>query len=88
MLTDSGPMSAIEQLLKVARAYGAAEGVPLSTVSSRALNDGKRLNALEEGADITVGRMESALRWFSEKWPATAEWPEDVPRPVAAEARA
>jgi hypothetical protein len=81
-------MSAIEQLLKVARAYGAAEGVPLSTVSSRALNDGKRLKALEEdGANITVGRLETALRWFSDKWPSGAVWPEDVPRPVA-EARA
>jgi|KBSMisStaDraftv2_1062788.scaffolds.fasta_scaffold360872_3 hypothetical protein len=81
-------MSAIEQLLKVARAYGAAEGVPLSTVSSRALNDGKRLKALEEeGADITVGRLETALRWFSDKWPDGCDWPADVPRPVV-EARA
>jgi hypothetical protein len=81
-------MSAIEHLLKVARAYGVAEGVPLSTVSSRALNDGKRLKALEEeGANITVGRLEAALRWFSDKWPEGAKWPEDVPRPVA-EARA
>lgn len=81
-------MSAIEQLLKVARAYGEAEGIPLSTVSSRALDDGKRLKALEGGANITVGRFESALRWFSDNWPDGAKWPEDVPRTVSAEMRA
>jgi hypothetical protein len=82
-------MSGIEQLLKVARAYGELEGVPLSTVSSRALDDGKKLRALEDGADINVGRLERALRWFSDNWPS-GDWPADVPRPLAvsAEARA
>lgn len=73
-------MSAINELLCVARRYGEIERVPLSTVSSRVLNDGKKLRALEEGADITVGRLEDALRWFSEHWP-DGEWPSDVPRP-------
>lgn len=73
-------MSGIEQLLIVARRYGELEGVPLSTVSSRALNDGKKLRTLEEGADINVGRLERALRWFSENWP-DGDWPSDVPRP-------
>jgi hypothetical protein len=75
-------MSGIEQLLTVARRYAEIEKIPLSTVSSRALNDGKKLSALEDGADITVGRLEDALRWFSEKWPE-GDWPSDVPRPPA-----
>jgi hypothetical protein len=74
-------MSGIEQLLRVARAYGDLEGVPLSTVSSRALDDGKKLRALEEGADINVGRLERALRWFSDNWPS-GDWPSEVPRPA------
>lgn len=77
-------MSGIERLLTVARTYASLEGVPLSTVSSRALDDGKKLKALEDGADINVGRMEKALRWFSDNWPA-GDWPEDVPRPLVAE---
>ncbi len=81
-------MSGIDSLLKVARRYGQAEGVPLSTVSSRALNDGKKLSALEGGADINVKRLEKALMWFSVNWPATADWPEDVVRPFFEEARA
>jgi len=74
-------MSGIEQLLRVARRYAEIEDIPLSTVSSRALDDGKKLRALEEGADINVGRLERALRWFSDNWP-DGEWPPDVPRPV------
>lgn len=83
-------MSGIEQLLMVARRYAEIEDIPLSTVSSRALDDGKKLRALEDGADINVGRLERALRWFSDNWPA-GDWPSDVPRPAAtepAEARA
>jgi hypothetical protein len=79
-------MSGIEQLLTVARTYASLEEIPLSTVSSRALDDGKKLKALEDGSDITVGRLEQALRWFSEHWPE-GDWPADVPRPVL-EARA
>lgn len=74
-------MSGIDSLLNVARRYAEAEGVPLTTVSSRALNDGKKLSALEGGADINVKRLEKALVWFSANWPAGAAWPDDVLRP-------
>lgn len=84
-------MSGIEQLLLVARRYAEIEGIPLTTVSSRALNDGKKLGALESGADINVGRMERALQWFSDNWP-DGDWPGGVDRPfgstVLDEARA
>lgn len=77
-------MSGIDSLLKVARRYAEIEGVPLTTVSSRALNDGKKLAALESGADINVGRLERALEWFASNWPE-GEWPRDVPRPASVE---
>lgn len=76
-------MSGIDSLLTVARRYAEVEGVPLTTVSSRALNDGKKLSALEGGADINVKRLERALVWFSTNWPAGAVWPDDVSRPSA-----
>jgi hypothetical protein len=82
--TDIPRMSGIEELLTIARAYGEAEGVPLSTVSSRALDDGKKLRALEAGADINVGRLERAMQWFSDKWPDGAAWPDGVSRPARA----
>jgi hypothetical protein len=86
-ITDISAMTGIDSLLRVARRYAEIEGVPLSTVSWRAFNDGKKLSALESGADINVKRMERALRWFSENWPS-GEWPDDIARPPSAEVRA
>lgn len=79
-------MSSIDQLLTVAKAYGAAHGIDLSTVSWRALGDTKKLRALEEGRDIQVRRYEQTMAWFSENWPSGAEWPADVERPLPTEA--
>jgi hypothetical protein len=76
-------MTGIEQLLAVARAYGASEGLALSAVSWRALGDSKKLSAMEQGADIQVRRLESTLQWFSDNWPAI-DWPDGVPRPLPA----
>jgi len=80
-------MTGIEQLLAVARAYGASEGLDLSTVSWRALGDTKKLPAIERGADIQVRRLERTMQWFSDNWPS-AEWPDGVPRPAPAPAEA
>lgn len=74
-------MTGIEQLLTVARAYGTAEGIELSTVSWRVMGDTKKLPALEEGKDIQVKRLEGAMSWFSRNWPANAAWPTGVDRP-------
>lgn len=80
-------MSAITQLLCVARRYAELEGIPLSTVSSRVFDDGKKLKVLEEGGDINVGRLERALLWFSERVPED-KWPADISRPsIPLEAR-
>jgi len=74
-------MSVIDNLLTVARKYAELEGVGLSTVSSRAFDDGKKLAAIEGGADIQVRRLERAMQWFSDHWPDGGAWPSDVPRP-------
>jgi hypothetical protein len=75
-------MSLIQRLLTVAREYARAESVSLSTASYRAMADTKRLAQIEAGGDITTGRFEAVMRWFSANWPAGATWPADVPRPV------
>ena len=75
-------MTAIEQLLALARTYAEAEGVSLSTVSSRAFADGKKIRVMENGADISTRRLARTLQWFSDNWPQTAPWPIDIPRPV------
>jgi len=74
-------MSAIDQLVDLARRYSDATGLEPKTVSWRAFGDTKKLAALETGADIQVGRYERTLQWFSDNWPAEVEWPADIARP-------
>ena len=71
----------IEHLITVADEYGRAAQVEEKTVSSRVFQDSKKLAAIRGGSDITVGRYNSALAWFSQNWPEGADWPHSVPRP-------
>jgi hypothetical protein len=73
----------IEHLITVADEYGRAAQVEEKTVSSRVFQDSKKLAAIRGGSDITVGRYNAALAWFSQNWPEDAAWPHDVPRPAA-----
>ncbi|MGR9413132.1 hypothetical protein [Rhizobium leguminosarum] len=78
----------IDHLISVADEYGRAAEVEEKTVSSRVFGDGKKLTAMRSGSDITVGRYNEALIWFSTNWPDGAAWPHDVPRPANAESAA
>jgi hypothetical protein len=79
-------MIEIGNLLAVADAYMASTGVREVTLSHRLFGDSKKLTALRAGADITVGRFNGAMGWFSENWPDAAGWPASVERPMRAEA--
>lgn len=82
-------MSLISQFLLVADRYGQAEGITDATISTRVFNDGKKLGLLRAGkVDIGTRRLEGALVWMSENWPAKARWPKGVRRPARAEAAA
>lgn len=75
----------IDHLITIADEYARLANVEEKTVSSRVFDDGKKLAALRAGGDITVGRYNAALAWFSEKWPEGAVWPDDVTRPESSE---
>lgn len=76
-------MIGTHELLRIARTYAKAEGIALTTVSSRVFNDGKKLDAIVAGGDIFSGRLNRSLHWFSENWPQAVAWPADIPRPIA-----
>ena len=84
IFTELGRMSGIDSLLLVARRYEDALNIEASTVSWRVFNDSKKLDALRNGKDIQVRRLEAAMRWFSANWPEGAEWPAEVARPESA----
>ena len=76
-------VSPIRHLIDLATRYCAATGKTRIAVSKRVFNDGKVLDNLVDGKDITIGRFERAMRWFSDNWPDGAEWPDEVSRPHA-----
>lgn len=81
-------MQQIADLLSLADAYKSALGIEDTTVSARVFNDSKKLGAMRCGADITVGRLNSALQWFDANWPENATWPGHVNRPLRQESAA
>lgn len=74
-------MHGTEHLLILARAYSVHIGKPLSTVSSRIFDDGKKLDAIVAGGDLYSGRLNKAIQWLSDNWPDDLQWPESVFRP-------
>lgn len=76
-------MRMIDQILTVANAYRGARGLSLSRTSTLVFNDGKKLDAIANGADLATSRFEGAMAWFSANWPEGAEWPQDIARPEA-----
>lgn len=70
------------ELLLLARAYANAHSVSFTTISSRVFNDGKKLDAIAGGADLYSSRLNRAIQWFSDNWPADLPWPEGLTRPA------
>jgi hypothetical protein len=74
-------------LVLLADLYASANGLAEATVSSRVFDDSKRLAAIRSGKGITLRRFNDALRWFSNNWPESVDWPTGVTRPpIASEA--
>jgi hypothetical protein len=64
-------------LLMLARAYCAATGVNMDTVSRYATNDSRTLGRLEveDGASITLRKYDDSIAWFFANWPKGAKRP-------------
>ncbi len=78
-------MISAQHIVSLATVYSAATAVPIGTISHRVFDDGKKIQAMEAGADITLRRYNMALRWFAENWPVDAIWPSEVARPSDSE---
>ncbi len=64
-------------LLNLSELYASARGLSISRVSTLVFADGKVLTRIAGGGDITTGRFESAICWFSNNWPDGEPWPEN-----------
>ncbi len=74
-------MLAISNLLQLADGYERFALVTDTTLSFRVFGDSKKLAALRSGSDITTGRFNAAIGWFSANWPEGLAWPEGIERP-------
>jgi len=77
-------MPQIADILALADEYQRIDPVEDKTLSSRVFADSKKLTALRSDSDITVGRFNSAVQWFSDNWPDGAVWPKGIVRPKVA----
>ncbi len=60
----------VTQIPQFARLYAAVKGYSLSTVSLRIDGQGNLFARLQnESADLTIGRRDRALQWFSDNCP-------------------
>lgn len=75
-------------LVRLAEAYGEHLNLTLSTVSTYATNDGKRLPHLKGGGGCTLKTAAAVLQWFSDNWPEDLAWPKDIARPARGARRA
>lgn len=78
--------SLVSQLIELSDIYCAAAAKTRSAVSKRVFNDGKVIDKLIAGGDLTTSRHQMALRWFSENWPPHTPWPKGITRPKSTEA--
>lgn len=74
-------MNDVSHLLAIADEFMRVTETKEVTLSFWVFNDSKKLQSMRAGADITMGRFNHALTWFSARWPEGAEWPADVVRP-------
>jgi hypothetical protein len=69
-------------LVRVADAYCAAIGRSRGRVSTVIFNDGKKLDQIAKGADLTTRSFERAMQWLSDHWPVGTDWPAEIERPA------
>lgn len=70
-------------LRTLADLYATAKGMELVSVAQSALGDWRFFKRLEdkETASFTVRKYDSAVAWFSARWPSDLTWPEGIVRP-------
>ena len=77
-------MNLRHHLIGLIEEYAKEKGLSVSRVSTLLFSSGMKYEQLLEGKDITVGRLEDAVRWLDANWPEDVAWPEGITRPMHA----
>lgn len=74
-------MNMRQQIITVADRYAQLAGIGRKRVSMIVLNRSSKIDDIAAGGDLNTRSFERAMQWFSDNWPAGAEWPAGVARP-------
>ena len=69
-----------DALIRLGSAYARRRGLALSTVGRLAGGQGAFFDRVAAGR-VTIRRVDRAIQWFSDHWPAELTWPGDLLRP-------
>jgi hypothetical protein len=69
------------QLLKLACAYAAHQGITLRRVGVLAADNPMLFMRLADGKGAHSATIERAALWLSKHWPRGIPWPSDIPEP-------
>lgn len=75
-----------DDIIALADTFARSTGLARSTLSTRVFQDGKVIDRLMRGGDLTTLRAAKAGEWFAAHWPDGIEWPPAVVRPHIEEA--
>lgn len=70
-------------MLALVEAYCAATGLSETRVASLVGGTGIFFRRIRRGGDCSATKYQGALRWFAQRWPEAAEWPNGILRPEA-----
>ena len=75
-------MTLTARILELLDRYCGATGRSPATVAALICNQSTLFSRLRAGGSCQIDTWERAVQWFSDNWPAGAEWPDAVDRPT------
>jgi hypothetical protein len=75
-----------DRLVALLDLFAEHTGRSVSTVSRHATGSGDTVARLRRGGTITTRRLDRTIRFLSDNWPDSVEWPADIPRPASSRA--
>jgi hypothetical protein len=73
-----------DHLVQLVSAYSAHSDRSEATISNLCVGHARLFSRLREGQSCTIRTASAVIQWFSDHWPDSLPWPEDIPRPMPA----
>lgn len=71
-----------KHLIALGTVFCRARDLEESTVGRLCASDGRFFSRIRDGKTFTAKKYDEVVGWFSANWPADADWPSNITRPV------